>query len=134
MTLVRTRCKKEIIQVILYAAGSRSVELFSGKCCGFEKLRCVQVEAMLFFPLPYLSLCLYKHLNSDQECVFEVNPPDPLQMPHLTDWSNIAQTGFLPVETKKDVLRGSTQIIWDRYPVCLAWYVCLLLSCHLNPC
>jgi len=29
---------------------------------------------MLFFPLPYLSLYLYKHFNLDQQWVFEVNP------------------------------------------------------------
>lgn len=76
MARVGARCKtkkKEIIQVILYAAGSRSVELLSGECCGFKKFGWVQVDVMLFFPLPYLSLCLYKHFNSDQECIFEVN-------------------------------------------------------------
>lgn len=93
MALVRARCKtnqKEIIQVILYAAGSRSVELLSGECCGFKKFRSVQVEAMLFFPLPYLSLCLYKHFNADQECIFEVNPRScPLNMPHLTSQNGL---------------------------------------------
>lgn len=73
MALVGARCKankKGVIEVILSAAGSRSVELLSGECCGFKKFRWVQVEAMLFFPLPYLSLCLRKH----QESVFEANP------------------------------------------------------------
>lgn len=52
MALVGARCKankKEIIQVILFAAGSRFVELLSGECCAFKKLRWVQVKAMLFF-------------------------------------------------------------------------------------
>lgn len=61
MALVGARCntnKKEIIQVILYAAGSRSVELLSGECCGFKKFGWVQVEVMLFF-LYLIYLCVY---------------------------------------------------------------------------
>lgn len=57
------------------AVGSRSLDRFRWKRCFFLYL---------------IYLCLYKHFNADQECIFEVNPrSSPLNMPHLTSQNGL---------------------------------------------